>query len=68
MSVSGKRNVSRRDFIKGVGAGGAVLTAEWLINGDVSPAYASGLSEDSCGVLIDLTRCTGCGSCCAACK
>jgi len=68
MSASDRRNVSRRDFMKGVGAGGAFLTAEWLINRHASPVYASGLSEQYWGVLIDLTRCTGCGSCCAACK
>jgi formate dehydrogenase iron-sulfur subunit len=68
MSAPDKHNVSRRDFMKGVGAGGALVTAGWLLNRDASPAYASGLSEQYLGVLIDLSRCTGCGSCCFACQ
>jgi len=68
MSASDKHSVSRRDFMKGVGVGGALLTAGWLVSRDASPAYASGLSEQYLGVLIDLTRCTGCGSCCSACQ
>jgi formate dehydrogenase iron-sulfur subunit len=43
------------------------LTAAWLLDG-VGPVYAGELStEKSWGVLIDLTRCSGCGSCALAC-
>jgi formate dehydrogenase iron-sulfur subunit len=62
------RNISRRSFLKRVGAGGAALTAAWLLDGP-SLAYASGgKSEPGWGVLIDLTRCDGCNSCALACK
>jgi formate dehydrogenase iron-sulfur subunit len=63
------RNISRRDFLKRVGGGGAALTAAWLLDSKVAPVYASDRSgESSWGVLIDLTRCTGCNSCVLACK
>lgn len=60
--------VSRRDFLKTAGAGATAATVTCLI-GDVAPALASGASsEDAWGVLIDVTRCTGCQSCALACK
>jgi formate dehydrogenase iron-sulfur subunit len=69
MSARNRRSISRRSFLKGVGTGGAALTTACFLNSKVSPVSASGNStEQCCGVLVDLTRCTGCGSCCAACK
>ncbi len=58
---------SRRDFLKGLGTGTAAATAVRLV--EASPVRASEVSaEQSWGVLIDLTRCTGCDSCVLACK
>ena len=60
--------LSRRDFLKAASAGAAVATVTCLI-GDIEPAFASGdLAENAWGVLIDVTRCTGCQSCALACK
>ena len=60
--------LSRRDFLKAASAGAAMATVTCLI-GDVDPAFASGdLAENAWGVLIDVTRCTGCQSCALACK
>ncbi len=68
MSAPNRRTITRRDFLKGVGAGGTALTAAWLLDGQVGSVYASGPStEKSWGVLIDLTRCSGCGACSLAC-
>jgi formate dehydrogenase iron-sulfur subunit len=63
------QNISRRSFLQKVGAGGAALTAAWLLDGQASPAYASGgESGPGWGILIDLTRCDGCNSCALGCK
>jgi formate dehydrogenase iron-sulfur subunit len=58
--------ISRRDFLKGLGIGGAAVTAACLWDGRVHASIGS--AHESWGVLIDLTRCTGCGSCALACK
>ncbi len=62
--------LSRRDLLKGMGCGIAALAASTALAGDVHVAAASEgpVNEDAWGILIDLTRCTGCQSCALACK
>lgn len=63
--------LSRREFLKKSGSGlAAVIAAGLLVNqaeaASGGPAVAE--EEEPWGVLIDLTRCTGCDSCALACK
>jgi len=60
--------LTRRDFLKTLGAGVAALTTTCSL-ADLFPARAGEASEgQTWGILIDLTRCTGCDSCSLACK
>jgi formate dehydrogenase iron-sulfur subunit len=62
--------ISRRGFLKGTGA----LTAALALHEPVdqvlanAPASASDQAGKSLGMLIDLTRCSGCRSCEEACR
>ncbi len=74
-SQGAPQNPSRRDFVKrlGFGAAGCALAAATL--GDAKAAQAASphseeaaQSDEAVGVLIDLTRCSGCQTCALACK
>ena len=67
------QGISRRAFVKRMGLGAAALAGCALLE-DVQAAQASAplsegeASEEAVGVLIDVTRCTGCQTCALACK
>lgn len=67
MSKKAERQLSRRDFLRGVGALTGALTLE-SVTGSRVEASETEVAPDAVGVLIDLTRCTGCRTCEAACK
>ena len=61
--------ISRRTFMRKAGIGVTAAAASLLAAPPSRAAAAeSAATEDARGVLIDLTRCTGCKSCALACK
>jgi formate dehydrogenase iron-sulfur subunit len=59
--------ISRRNFLKGMAAGAGAL-AVTAAAGGVALASSGPADANAWGMLVDLTRCTGCDSCALACK
>lgn len=69
MSAPKNARLSRREFLKKSCTGmAAVVAAGLLVNQTESASASTAPAEDAWGILIDLTRCTGCDSCALACK
>lgn len=67
-----EHRTSRREFLKLAGAGAAAVGAQVALPAtaaaSATPDELAARHADDPGLLIDLTRCIGCGSCATACK
>ena len=64
MSKKSNPNMSRRDMLKSIGAGSAVVTVAVA-----APTVAHAAKQEvRYGMLIDVRRCSGCQACSIACK
>ena len=61
-------SVSRRDFLRNAGLTGLACSAVGTLPDRALASETREVSDDSMGVLVDLTKCIGCRRCEAACK
>ncbi|MFN2165310.1 MAG: 4Fe-4S dicluster domain-containing protein [Anaerolineae bacterium] len=68
--MTGDTTISRRAFLKkAAGVGATAVTGACLSSIALEPTFASDVQSDKAwGMLIDVTRCSGCNSCALACK
>jgi formate dehydrogenase iron-sulfur subunit len=71
LDMNQEQGMSRRAFVKRLGLGAAAVAGCTLLDGTQTAEASTGEVADTgeaVGVLIDLTRCSGCQSCALACK
>lgn len=68
-SPAGTETLNRREFVRRAGMGVAAAAAcAVLAERKTAGASAAEPDDEAAGILIDVTRCTGCNSCALACK
>ncbi len=62
------RNINRRDFLKAAAAGVVVLAGTQIVRQQAGASESSASGKRRWGMVIDQSKCTGCGYCVMACR